>query len=285
MSTLGKILIGLNLVLAAAFFGWAANATKTNQLWRDKHDERTKELSALRTEKDALIDELKAKKGTAEKDLAVKHGELENAKNERDRKDTELKEATSQLSNLRADLTKLSSTYESMAADKTRLQSDKDKAEKAQRDAETAKADAESKRDDAEKTANGLKTDLEKANGTIAELEKDRTSKEKKISMLETDLETLASNTGAKASDYKSMPTINAAVLDVSNSVEPGLIALNVGANKEVKRGYTFEIFDGKTYKGQARVEFVHPEMCSAIIVTKVPGQTIRQGDSAATRL
>jgi predicted nucleic acid-binding Zn-ribbon protein len=285
MSTLGKILIGLNLVLAAAFFGWAANATKTNQQWREKHEERTKELSALRTTTDSEIATLKSGKTTAEKDLAVKHGELEAAKNDRSRVQDELKTANDQLSNLRADVTKFASTVESMAADKTRLQADKDKAEKAQRDAETAKNDAEAKRDDAEKAANGLKTELETANNTIADMEKDKTTKEKKIASLETDLETLSVNTGAKAGDYTSMPQIDGAVLDVSNSVEPGLIAINVGANKQVKRGYTFEIFDGKTYKGQARVEFVHPEMCSAIIVTKVPGQTIRQGDRAATRL
>jgi predicted nucleic acid-binding Zn-ribbon protein len=285
MSTLGKILIGLNLVLAAAFFGWAANATKTNQNWREKYEAATKDLSVTKADLQDQVDKLKADKISRDKDIAVLNTNLGTAKNQKDSVQGELDEAKTRISTMSADLTRLSNTYEGMAADKTRLQGDKDKAEKAQRDAETAKTEAEAKRDEAEKAANGLKSDLEKANNMIADLEKDKTGKEKKIASLETQLDTLATNTGAKAGDYLPMPDITAAVLDVSNQVEPGLIALNVGSNKNVKRGYTFEIFDGKTYKGQARVEFVHPEMCSAIMVTKVPGQTIRQGDSAATRL
>lgn len=285
MSTLGKILIGLNLVLAAAFFGWAANATKTNQDWRKKFDDRTTEYTTTRTELTGEVDKLKAVKISAEKDLALLRSDVDKAKNEKDSIQGELADAKLKLASLTADVTKFSTTYDSMAQGKTQLQGEKDKAEKAQRDAEAAKTDAESKRDEAEKVASGLQTDLEKANNMIAELEKTRTGLEKDKASLETNLVTLQANTNAKVSDYQSMPTISAAVIEVSNTVEPGLVALNAGASKGVKRGFTFEIFDGKTYKGQARVEFVHPEMSSAVIVSKVQGQTIRQGDSAATRL
>jgi multidrug resistance efflux pump len=285
MSTLGKILIGLNLVLAAAFFGWAANAVKTNQQWREKHDAVTADLTKTRTELTAEVDKLKAAKIAGEKDLSLLTANLATAKNDKERVQAELADTSTALANLKADLTKFAATYEGMANDKTRLQGDKDKAEKAQRDAEAAKADAEAKRDAAELAANTLKNDLEKANNMIADLEKTRTTLEKKTASLETQIDTLAANTGAKPGDFAPMPDITAAVLDVSNAVEPGLVALNVGSNKGVKRGFTFELYEGKTYKGQARVEFVHPDMCSAIILNKVQGQTIRQGDSAATRL
>ena len=81
------------------------------------------------------------------------------------------------------------------------------------------------------------------------------------------------------------MPDIKGAVLDISTAVQPGLIAINKGTADGVKRGFTFEIYDGKVYKGQARVEFVHETMCSAILTRSVAGQSIRQGDGAATRL
>lgn len=285
MSTLGKILIGLNLVLAAAFFGWAASALKTNQEWRTKHDTVMADLTKTKADLNAEVDKLKAAKVTLDKDVTLLRGDLDKAKNDKDRVQSELADATTNLASLKADVTKFAQTYDGMAADKTRLQGDKDKAEKAQRDAETAKAEAEAKRDEAEKAASAMKAELDKANNMIADLEKTRTSLEKQASSLDTQIATLVANTGAKPGDFTNMPEINAAVLDVSNAVEPGLIALNVGSNKGVKRGYTFELYEGKTYKGQARVEFVHPDMCSAIIVNKVQGQTIRQGDSAATRL
>lgn len=285
MSTLGKILIGLNLVLAAAFFGWASNAVKLNQEWKQKYESATADLSKTRAELTLEIDNLKKVKIAAEKDLALLRSDVDAAKNDKARIQGELEAANTNHATLKADLAKFATTYESMSADRTRLQADKDKAEKAQRDAEAAKADAEAKRDEAEKLANGLKNDLEKSNNMIADLEKERTGLQKTKLSLETQIETLVANTGARPEDFMSMPEINGAVLDVSNAVEPGLVALNVGSNKGVKRGFTFELYEGKQYKGQARVEFVHPDMCSAIIVSKVAGQTIRQGDSAATRL
>ncbi|MDZ4773874.1 MAG: hypothetical protein SGI72_12155 [Planctomycetota bacterium] len=285
MSTLGKILIGLNLVLAAAFFGWAASALKTNQEWRQKYDVATSDLTKTRADLNAEVDKLKAAKVTLDKDVTLLRGDLDKAKNEKDRVQGELTDAATKLANLNADVTKFAATYDGMSADKTRLQGDKDKAEKAQRDAETAKTEAEAKRDEAEKAASAMKADLEKANNMIADLEKKKTDLDKQMLSLNASLDTLAANTNANAGDFLSMPQIDGAVLDVSNAVEPGLIALNVGSSKGVKRGFTFEIYEGKTYKGQARVEFVHPDMSSAIILNKVQGQTIRQGDSAATRL
>ena len=68
------------------------------------------------------------------------------------------------------------------------------------------------------------------------------------------------------------------------NAQQSGLVALNVGSAAGVKRGMTFEIFNGRTYKGQVRVENVHENMCSALIVG-TPTAAIGQGDSAATNL
>jgi hypothetical protein len=81
------------------------------------------------------------------------------------------------------------------------------------------------------------------------------------------------------------MPLIEGRVLDVAMNVQPGLIAINQGSANGVERGFTFEVYDGKTYKGQVRVEYVHENVCSALILRAVPGQKIKQGDSASTRL
>ena len=285
MSTLGKILIGLNLVLAAAFFGWAANAVKTNQEWNKKYTGASEELAKAKKDMGDQISALQARATKADQDVARITGELEKAKNDKERLQNDYNDANAKNGTMQASLTTLSATYESMSADKTNLQKEKDQAEKAQRDAEAAKADAEAKRDEAEKLAAELKNNLEKANNSIADLEKGKLDLDKELKSTQAALDTLVAATGTRVDDIKAMPEISAAVLDVSNAVEPGLVALNVGSNKQVKRGFTFQIYDGKTYKGEARVEFVHPDMCSAIITSKVPGQTIRQGDSAATRL
>ena len=60
---------------------------------------------------------------------------------------------------------------------------------------------------------------------------------------------------------------------------------LNVGSDAGVTAGMTFELYRGSTYKGQVRVQKVLNNMCSALIVRPVAGQTVGQGDSASTRL
>jgi hypothetical protein len=47
----------------------------------------------------------------------------------------------------------------------------------------------------------------------------------------------------------------------------------------------TFQIYNGSRYKGFVRVENVHNDMCSALIMGQVEGASIGQGDSAATNL
>ena len=192
---------------------------------------------------------------------------------------------TQKNSQMRADLSKVAATLSEMEAGKVKLQGERDKAIAAQRDAEDkARASMETQMA-AEKDAADKNAALETANNMIADMEKAAMANSKEIGRLETELATLVANTGARVSDFAAMPDIKGAVLDISTAVQPGLIAINKGTADGVKRGFTFEIYDGKVYKGQARVEFVHETMCSAILTRSVAGQSIRQGDGAATRL
>jgi hypothetical protein len=186
---------------------------------------------------------------------------------------------------MRADLSKVAATLSEMEAGKVKLQGERDKAIAAQRDAEDKSRASMEAQMAAEKDAADKNAALETANNMIADMEKAAMANSKEIGRLETELATLVANTGARVSDFAAMPDIKGAVLDISTAVQPGLIAINKGTADGVKRGFTFEIYDGKVYKGQARVEFVHETMCSAILTRSVAGQSIRQGDGAATRL
>lgn len=285
MSTIAKIFTVLNLILAAAFLGWAAQALKANQEWRQKYDksvlDSTAAATAATTERTKLVAEVTEK----DKRIQALTSELDGVKNDKARLDTTVADLNAKGAQMQSSLAAISTTLQGIEDSKAQLQKEKDQAEKAQREADTARMAADQAKADAEKMANDLKGQLDTANNSIADKEKALTTKEKERTSLETSLATLQANTHASVSDFASVPDIQAGVLDVSFTPEPGIVSLNVGSNKNVKRGYTFEIYDGKTYKGQVRVEFVHPDMCSAVIVRKVPGQTIHQGDSAATRL
>jgi hypothetical protein len=285
MSTIGKIFTVLNLILAAAFLGWAAHALNVNQEWRQKYEKNVADTTKAKSEVDAELKAANARLVQLDKDLQARVGENSDLKNAKERLDATVLDLTKKGTEMQASLDKIALTLQGIEEQKTALQNEKDKADKAMRDAETARGAAQQAQTEAEKTANQLKADNEKAQNSIADLEKQKTDLQKQRSSLETQLQTLVANTNANPADFMPVPDIQGGVLDVSMAVAPGIVALNVGSNKGVKRGYTFEIYDGKTYKGQARVEFVHGDMSSAIITRTVPGQTIRQGDSASTRL
>jgi uncharacterized phage infection (PIP) family protein YhgE len=287
MSTIGKIFILLNFALSCAFLGWAVNATSVSNEWKVKYD---KEVVARADEVRTLTGELKQVrdlKTELENNKITLTNQLSSAKNDATRFQEEATKEKADNADLRTSLNKMTSTLDTIEQNRQKLQADKEKAEQAQRDAETAKAAAEAARDTATAGAEKSSGELTTANESIAKLEKEKTALQKESSSLQTQLDTLVANTGAKLGDYAPVPDIRGAVLEVSMAVEPGLIMINRGSadSPAVKRGYTFEIYDGKTYKGQGRVEYVHDHMSSAIITRKVPGQTIRQGDGAATRL
>ena len=285
MSPIGRIFSVLNLILAGLFLGWAANALATNAGYKDKFDTTSTELKTTKTQLESDLSKVRMEKTEAENKAGRLLQERDEEKNRADRSKGDLDLEVAKNAQMRADLDKIAATLSEIESSKTKLQADKDRAAQAQRDAEKARDGAVAAKMEAEKKAGDSDGELGKAKNTIADLEKARTSLEKDKKGVETELASLVAATGVKLGDISSMPLIEGRVLDVSTTVEPGLVAINVGEANGVKRGYTFEIFDGKTYKGQARVEYVHPNMCSAILVRTVPGQKIRQGDGAATRL
>jgi multidrug efflux pump subunit AcrA (membrane-fusion protein) len=217
--------------------------------------------------------------------LSVVRGEKDDALANLERTKSTLDDTQKKLNDWAKDLNLLSSTHQLAIETNTKLQADKDKAVQAQHDAEKARTEAESKQAMAQQELASLQTTLEGANTKIADLEKEVTSTSKSKKQVETQLASLQQYTGATLDGIKPMPPIEGLVLAVDMDVKPGLISINRGKDSNVERGFTFDIYAGKKYKGRARVEFVHATSCAAIMVYPVPGETISQGDIATTKL
>lgn len=285
MSSIGKILTFVNVVLAGLFLGWAMKAINENTTWKDTHDklkaDTDKALAAIRTDLTAAS----TGRTTAEERARSLQTELEAKSTELSRTKSDLEETNKKLADWAADLNKVSASVQTMESDRAKLQTEKDKAVQAQRDAEKARDEASSKQLMAEKELGDEKAKNDEAKSRIADLEKDVNALTKAKSKIETELASLVTLTGANLSSIKAMPKIDGRVTAVAMDVEPGLISINKGSADKVERGFTFEIYDGSTYKGQARVEFVHEHSCAALMLTPVKGAVPRQGDSAATSL
>ena len=123
------------------------------------------------------------------------------------------------------------------------------------------------------------------AEDTIANREREVTSLADAKGQLEIDLQALIEYTGVSVAEIANMPLIDGAVLGINTSVAPGLVSINKGTADGVKRGFTFEVYQGGTYKGRVRVVEVQGNMCVAEVVKTVDGRSISQSDSASTRI
>lgn len=285
MSPIGKVFTILNLVLAGLFLGWAVHAASSGQELKAKYETEvaahTATRNALGTEKSTLLaskQELEAQKARlmTERDEAV-------AKAQRHEED--LNKEAARNGQLSASVTKIETTLEGLVASKDKMAADMLRATQAQSEAEKAQAAAQAAQREAESQLGELQQKLSSAEATIADLERTRESLKKDMAKVQNQLETVVSQTGFSLANVAAMPLVEGRVISVVKDPAPGMVAINKGKSSNVAPGFTFEIYDGQTYKGQVRVDYVQENTCSAVIVRQAPGQTIRQGDSAATRL
>lgn len=285
MSTIGKVFIVLNLLMSAAFLGWAANAVATNQDFKTQLEQ---EQAARKAEKEDLEGQLATSRANATAQEAGKVDAIRQVEDRDatiDRKETELRDLKRENTNLKSKITSieqslsdyndklgnLESSYKQAVADTMEMRGERDGAQQAQQDAELAQAEAEE--------------NLRTAQAQIRQLETNLNATADRLSTTETHLETLAAMTNTTLNEIMPVPFIQGTVLSVRSDLPPGLVALNVGANDQVKKGMTFEIYQGSEYKGSVQVENVRPDMCSALVTRSVPGTSMREGDTASTRL
>ena len=145
-------------------------------------------------------------------------------------------------------------------------------------DALAAQAQAEGTKREAEQRVTQAQRD-------IAALEAARQDLGQQLASLDAKFKTLVDSTGASLDTILAQPLIEGRVLEVNRTIEPGLVALNVGAESGVQRGFVFHVFRGEQYLGKVRVENVRPTMSTALIQGTFEGRDLRQGDQAATRL
>ncbi len=285
MSSVGKIFIILNLLLAAAFLGWASSAVSNSQKWMSEHTALKATTDAEREDLNAQIDTLTADKGQIEQSR-VQQRELANQLQARaDNLETQLAEAKAMNAQLRGDVTAIQETLNGYKDTIDQLEANKDRAVDESRQRERERDEAVAAKLAAEEAQRAAEETLAGAEQMIAQLETDLTSTRGDLSQRSTELSTLMDITNTTLDQVTSQVLVEGSVVEVRNDVPPGLLALNVGADDGVVRGMTFEIFNGNQYKGQARVQSVLADKCSALIIRTVEGRSVQQGDRASTRL
>jgi chromosome segregation ATPase len=281
MSPIGRIFIVLNLILSAAFLGWAANALgTTKELKKELADAQAAHATAL-----AAKDEELAKLDVDLKDVTEQQRtmreERDGIRAEADRLKTQVEELRRAGETMQANLTKIQATLGDYNNSITQLTQQKDAAVERAHEAERARDTAMAEKQAAELAMSAAEEATNNANLTIADLEKVKADLMAQVDTLDTRLTALVDRTGTSWEDIAVQKPIDAQVLRVDRELQ--FVVINKGRADEVKPGYTFDIYRGSTYKGQVRIQDVQENMSSGQIV--VEKNAIATGDSATTTL
>ncbi|MFT7667396.1 MAG: myosin heavy subunit [Planctomycetota bacterium] len=285
MSPIGRIFIVLNLILAAAFLSFAAHNVATSHDFKAQLTDETTAHAATKADLDAQVGQLRA-------DLDTKSTEADTFRSDLDDSKAEVERKTADNTDLERQVREANQVNERTAGAISDIQGTLGQIETAKDEAVSARREAENERDDALSSAQDATTRSEELEASNSGLEKRITDLQVELvaasansDQLETQLATLVDVTGVSYKDIAVQEQIDASVLQVLYDVKPGILSLNKGSKDGVLRGYTFEIYDGINYKGQARVENVREDMCTLLILRTEQGQTIKAGDKASTRL
>lgn len=81
------------------------------------------------------------------------------------------------------------------------------------------------------------------------------------------------------------VPAIDAVVSAVKDDVSPALVLLSAGSDDKVEKGFHFSVYRGSSFVGKVIVEKVLRDACGCRVLFTKEGESVRPGDSAATRL
>lgn len=286
MSPIGRMFIVLNLILAAAFLGWASNALNTVQDYKSQLEAETAAHDETQRTKDDEISALQVKMQNLEQDSGRFRDERDSQKALKDRFEDDLADARRQNDTLTASLSSIEAKLGDYKELIDQLSSDKDNFQQLAAEANTARDDANDEKLAAEIAKRDAEDSLRESNSIVSSLQEQNASLQRELSRMETQFQVVVEETGIDPSTFVAVPKIDASVLDVRNIGEGlQLVMLNRGNNHAVKRGFTFDIYRGQTYKGRAKVETVQADYCSALVTSSVDGKTITAGDRASTRL
>jgi hypothetical protein len=284
MSPIGKVFIVLNLVLSAIFVGAAATLIQTGSNYRVEAEDLQTQLDDANKVSETTIGELRTANTAlaGEKDrvaadkaqLVSEKSALEDELKTEREQNADLRERLTSIDGKLGDLGSTNRQQEARIAELnvqgTNLRSERD-------DALDERDDAVAEREGAVRTADAVtreRDELQIALGRSRELAESKDAKLQEVAKLyKIDLNNL-----------NDQPDLSGRVTDVDSTHGTTVVVVNLGKNDGVKPGHTFDVYNGKVYKGKIHVETVNTHQCAATISMAGKGD-ITAGDAVVTRL
>lgn len=280
MSSIGKILVVVNLVLSLVVLGAAGSLLQRTETTKADYDNVVTAKDALQQELDEARNEALAKERQLSQEKLLLQQENDDLKVARDNATRTANKLELDNQQLRDDITKINSKLDALETSfqstnqrnnelvdaNAQLRTDAMNAQQAQADAEEARREAE----DALAQAQALIADLQ---GQVASLQEDVRDAQNLVSY--------AQASGVDMAGVQAAPPLDGAVVEVDNQYN--FVILDKGGRDGVKSGFLFDIHRSGQWLGQVKVDKVYDDYCTARIVEKA-GE-MRRFDQASTYL
>jgi len=283
MSPIGRVFIVVNLVFSAAFLGWAGAVLAKSDEFKKSYDAEVVAHGQTRQEKEDEIHRVRTERDEAQRTLGQVRDEKNNLESERDRLQRDLDDEKNQNGQLRGSVDQINGklgdfqqTITQLQARTDELERDKERLRTEREDAVKAKLAAENSRENSLEEQRNLEE-------RIASLEETVTTMTRERDKVVTQRDALVAATGASLEHILVQPFIEGRVLSVNP--DPAFVVLSIGSDHNVEVGFSFEVFQGSTWKGKVIVDSVESKLSTARIQTSNPRARIEAGDRVATRL
>ena len=279
MSTVAKVLVVLNVVLAAAFLGTAANYLGNQDTWRVKDENNRKQAAAAIAAKQAEVDELNTTRSNLSRQLNEANEQRNTAQTEASRLNThneQLKEAYSKLAEnhgiAQRAMDRMTNTIKANRELITSLQEEVTR----QRGVISS---VQENRDQLQQILNAKELALGRSETGNKENERKLASLQEELRKANFELEFF--NARFPGVSAKSQPSHNGQIL-AADSIN-NVYVISLGAEDGVKPGYTYTVSRGNTYVAEIQIENVQSKKASGSAVPDMSQSTPQVGDSVVS--
>ena len=284
MSTIGKFFVVLNLALSALFVGAAASLIGHSEDYRVQFEASKAENVSLQEASAATEGDLNAQLRTANSVSSQLRNDNSTLTADKTALTESLESERQQNSDLTASLQviegKLGDLEGTNGQQSTQLEGLHRQFEAVRQERD----DALDARDAALATANTAEDSANMANGAASDLQIKLDREVERSSAAEAKLATVVSLYKVDLESIGAQPQMDGSVLSVETVDNTTYVVVNLGKDNNVQPGYTYDVFNGSTYKGRIYVHSVNQTKSAATVVLDGNG-AINAGDRVTTRL
>ncbi|MDP7061872.1 MAG: hypothetical protein QF489_02940 [Planctomycetota bacterium] len=284
MSTIGKFFVVLNLALAALFVGASASLIGESDSYRKDYETEVKSKADLQASLDDQVGKLTNERDQAKAESQRLLSDNSKLSAEKTALTESLESERQQNSDLRESLQGIEGKLSDLEGTNGQLASDLDGVRnqyEAVREERDAALDA---RDAANSTANAATDAKNMAEGRATDLALQLARSEERAAVAEAKLQTVVSLYKVDLQSIGAQPQMEGSVLSVDTVEGTTYVVINLGKHDSVQPGFTYDVYNGSTYKGQIYVQTVN-ESKSAATLEMAGNGMIAAGDRVKTRL